>query len=165
VAYIYIFMTYPHSVLCAAAALLSLNNASGEGETALSAGDVSDYRVGCLLVVSASAISGLSGSLSQVALTSLSAPRHTAVFTIELAVYGMIFLFGRLLVAGDETKALLENGFFNGWTMYTMIPVLSNVSDFTNHDHYFLAYLYDRPLHICLMYATYRPLVAFLLGL
>jgi hypothetical protein len=84
-----------------------MNNASNDEEGILSSVDVSDYRMGCLLTIAASALSGLSGSLSQAALTSLSAPRHTAVFTIELAVYGMIFLFGRLLVAGDEVSLRL----------------------------------------------------------
>ena len=58
--------------------------------------------MGCFLVIAASAISGLSGSLSQVALTSVSIPRHTSLFTIELAIYGMIFLFARLMIAGEE---------------------------------------------------------------
>lgn len=110
-------------ILLVAAGILSLNT---DGAEAAGSADRSDYHLGCMLVILASAISGLSGSLSQVALTSLSTPRHTAVFTIELAVYGMFFLFARLLYAGDETRVLFNKGFFHGWTSYTMIPVFSN---------------------------------------
>lgn len=119
-------LTYCH-VRIPAAAILSISIADDPGVTA-TPDDLSNYQLGCFLVIMASTISGLSGSLSQVALTSLSIPRHTAVFTIELAVYGMIFLFARLMIGGEETTMLLEHGFFNGWTIYTMIPVLSNVS-------------------------------------
>ena len=114
-------------LLLLAAGILGFDANPIENGKIVTAGDQSDYHLGCILVVLASAISGLSGSLSQVALTSLDMPRHTAVFTIELAVYGMIFLLIRLAFAGgEETVSLLEKGFFNGWTVYTLIPVFSN---------------------------------------
>lgn len=94
------------SLLSAEAAILSFEAESNAAINTVEAGiDRSEYHLGCILVILASAISGLSGSLSQVALTSLDTPRHTAVFTIELAVYGMIFLFARLAHAGVEVCA------------------------------------------------------------
>jgi len=113
------------ALLLLSAAILSFDTSIDNYNT--HAMDASNYQIGCVLVILASAISGLSGSLSQVALTSLSPPRHTAIFTIELAVYGMLFLLLRLVFSGgDETVALLDKGFFNGWTLYTTIPVFSN---------------------------------------
>ena len=144
-----VMCTYSFYVLLLVLVAGILSFDSSESEVVPSQAERSDYHLGCVLVILASAISGLSGSLSQVALTSLNTPRHTAVFTIELAVYGMVFLFARLAFGGDEvryyaafyflclplnfrvycvkTVALLDKGFFNGWTIYTMIPVFSNV--------------------------------------
>lgn len=88
--------------------------------------DTANYRMGLIMVLSASMLSGLSAALTQKALVG-SRPRHPLFFSAELAVYGIIFLIVRALFS-SESKTILSGGLFTGWTPYTLIPVTLNVS-------------------------------------
>jgi UDP-sugar transporter A1/2/3 len=100
---------------------------NGEGLTGLmnqwgkNAGGDSTYITGITMILGASAISGLSTALTQKALKS---GRHALLFSGELAVFGIF-----VLVVTDwfQKKQLFqEGGPFQGWTLSTLIPVVSN---------------------------------------
>ena len=69
--------------------------------------DASGYEVGVALVLSASAISGLSGALSQKALSNIEKPRHSILLSSEMAVYGIIFIAVRMILTQEEVKLFL----------------------------------------------------------
>lgn len=75
-------------------------NASGSFENAMEAAQ--DYQLGILLVLAASAISGLSGALSQKVLNNPQNPRLSLLLSAEMAVYGIAFLAARLAMSPDE---------------------------------------------------------------
>lgn len=119
--------------------------------------------VGLILTLSASALSGLSGALTQRAITSDlksgGSPRNSFVFSMELATYGIIFLLLKELVSFlwfggglfSDTHALTA-----GWSVHAAIPVLANVN--TSH-------VYIEAMSVCLRtlrYSLYRRLVALL---
>lgn len=85
----------------------------------------SGYHFGLLMVAAASIISGLSAALTQRALVG-SKPRHSVFFSAELAVYGIAFLLINLIFNND----IKGGGFalFSNWDLYTLIPVITNVS-------------------------------------
>jgi hypothetical protein len=64
--------------------------------------DASSYEIGIALVLSASAISGLSGALSQKALSNIEKPRHSILLSSEMAVYGIVFITVRMIFTQDE---------------------------------------------------------------
>lgn len=78
-----------------------------------------NYHLGVLLVLGASAISGLSGTLTQRALKS----RQSVFCSAELAVYSLF-----LLLAADayNGKGLSVVGMFGGWDWRTLVPVTTN---------------------------------------
>lgn len=85
---------------------------------------------GILLVAGASLLSGLSSALTQKAVTPISikdkvvSPRHTMLLTIEMAIYGIIFLLINLIFNSD----IQEGGdMMSHWTVWTLIPVVTNV--------------------------------------
>ena len=89
--------------------------------------DVATYHLGIMMVCGASMISGLSAALTQRALVSAK-PRHPLFFSAELAVYGIIFLLGNALFNPNskEKDLILSGGLFNGWSMLTFLPVITN---------------------------------------
>jgi hypothetical protein len=87
--------------------------------------DSANYRLGLMMVLGASMLSGLSAALTQKALVG-SKPRHPLFFSAELAVYGIIFLVVRALFSA-ESESILAGNLFAGWNPYTFIPVTTNV--------------------------------------
>ena len=85
----------------------------------------SSYQIGLIYVAGASMMSGLSAALTQRALVGLE-QRHPLFFSAELAFYGIIFLLINLYfnndIKGGSMNLLLH------WDMYTLIPVIANVS-------------------------------------
>jgi hypothetical protein len=68
-----------------------------------------DYQLGIILVLTASAISGLSGALSQKVLNNPQNPRHSLLLSAEMAVFGIAFLSLRLAMSPEEVcNACLE---------------------------------------------------------
>ena len=90
--------------------------------------DYSNFQVGVFMVLAASAISGLSGALSQKALSGIEQPRHSILLSSEMAVYGIMFIIGRILLTPVEMESIERNGFWYGWTPYTFIPVTANAA-------------------------------------
>ena len=91
-------------------------------------------KIGLFMTLAASGLSGLSGALTQKAITSSiesgAPPRNSFVFSMELAVYGMTFLVVKELI----TLLWMGSGVFNnpgdvtvGWSIHTAIPIMTNV--------------------------------------
>ena len=79
------------------------------------------YLTGITFILGASAISGLSTALTQKA---LKAGRHTLLFSGELAVFGIFVL---VMTDWFQKRQLFQvGGPFRGWTLGTLIPVISN---------------------------------------
>eukprot|EP00483_Globobulimina_turgida_P009209 UN09228 len=55
-----------------------------------------DVRYGCLAIITASIMSGLAGTLTQKALQAEECARNSLLFSMELAVYGVLFSLFRL---------------------------------------------------------------------
>lgn len=88
--------------------------------------DSANYRLGLMMVLGASMLSGLSAALTQKALVGPK-PRHPLFFSAELAVFGIIFLVIRAFFS-KEGASIMSGRLFTGWTPYTFIPVVTNVS-------------------------------------
>jgi drug/metabolite transporter (DMT)-like permease len=87
----------------------------------------SNYNFGLLCCLSASSLSGLSGTLAQKALIGPN-PQHAYVYTAELAFYGSLFLCIAGLFRDSDREALLRGELFKSWEYQTLIPVVVNVS-------------------------------------
>ena len=111
-------------LLLAAAYILN----SDAGAAAAGGGsDLASYHFGIMMVCGASMISGLSAALTQRALVG-ARPRHPLFFSAELAVYGIAFLLLNALFnpSSKEKGLILSGGLFNGWSLITFIPVVTN---------------------------------------
>ncbi len=82
-------------------------------------------NLGIVLVATASLLSGLSAALTQRALTASSQKRHVFLLSAEMAVYGILFLLVNLALNSDVP---LGGGLLSNWTLFTVIPVATNVS-------------------------------------
>lgn len=78
-----------------------------------------NYHLGVLLVLGASAISGLSGTLTQRALKS----RESVFCSAELAIYSLCLL---LVADAYNGKGLSAESMFSGWDLQTLVPVTTN---------------------------------------
>lgn len=76
-------------------------------------------------VMLASFISGLSGALSQKNLQAQGGGRNPYMFSMELCAASAIILFSSLLMSPDG-KIIAKEGFWNGWTSTTWIPIFTN---------------------------------------
>lgn len=76
-------------------------------------------------IMLASFISGLSGALSQKNLQALGGGRNSYLFSMELCAASALILFFSLLMSPDG-KTIAKEGFWNGWTPTTWIPILTN---------------------------------------
>eukprot|EP00607_Mallomonas_marina_P005586 CAMPEP_0182429972 /NCGR_PEP_ID=MMETSP1167-20130531/35581_1 /TAXON_ID=2988 /ORGANISM="Mallomonas Sp, Strain CCMP3275" /LENGTH=234 /DNA_ID=CAMNT_0024614449 /DNA_START=360 /DNA_END=1064 /DNA_ORIENTATION=+ len=102
-------------MLLTSAIILNIN--FDTSTTKVNAGE--HYQLGVALVLGASALSGLSGTLTQVALKK----RHPVICSAELGVYSLILLVIKELVEGKGTAVLFM---FSGWDLKTLIPVTTN---------------------------------------
>jgi UDP-sugar transporter A1/2/3 len=80
---------------------------------------------GVFPIILASFISGLAGAISQKYLQKAGGGRNAYLFSMELCVASVLILTSSLMVSPDG-KQLLENGFWEGWTPMTFIPIISN---------------------------------------
>mmetsp|Transcript_24263 Transcript_24263/g.67202 ORF Transcript_24263/g.67202 Transcript_24263/m.67202 type:complete len:332 (+) Transcript_24263:107-1102(+) len=76
-------------------------------------------------IMLASFISGLSGALSQKNLQAQGGGRNSYLFSMELCAASALILFSSLLMSPDG-KTIAKDGFWNGWTATTWIPILTN---------------------------------------
>mmetsp|Transcript_2577 Transcript_2577/g.6705 ORF Transcript_2577/g.6705 Transcript_2577/m.6705 type:complete len:380 (-) Transcript_2577:201-1340(-) len=88
------------------------------------------FTHGVFPVLLASFISGLAGAITQKNLQGdsgcgKSGGKNAVFFSMELCVASLLLLAASLLVTEDG-KRIKENGFFDEWTLYTMIPIFTN---------------------------------------
>lgn len=76
-------------------------------------------------------ISGLSAALTQRALVGNKSVRSPVFMSAELAVYGIFVLLLNLMLNNELGSA--TGSFLANWSVYTLVPVISNVS----------------PIHLC----------------
>ena len=76
-------------------------------------------------IMVASFISGLSGALSQKNLQSQGGGRNPYLFSMELCAASILILSGSLVVSPDGAR-IWKDGFWNGWTTTTWIPIFTN---------------------------------------
>ena len=76
-------------------------------------------------VMLASFISGLSGALSQKNLQSQGGGRNPYLFSMELCAASILIISGSLCFSPDGTR-ILKDGFWNGWTTTTWIPIFTS---------------------------------------
>mmetsp|Transcript_930 Transcript_930/g.2650 ORF Transcript_930/g.2650 Transcript_930/m.2650 type:complete len:339 (-) Transcript_930:526-1542(-) len=88
--------------------------------------DSTHWTHGVAPILLASFISGLTGALSQKNLQSLGGTgRNPYLFSMELCAASVIILIASIFVTPDG-KRIAEDGFWNGWTQTTWIPIITN---------------------------------------
>jgi len=80
---------------------------------------------GVVPIMLASFISGLSGALSQKNLQAQGGGRNPYLFSMELCAASAILLAFSLVMSPDG-RTIAKNGFWDGWTSTTWIPILTN---------------------------------------
>ncbi|KAG0471192.1 hypothetical protein HPP92_015738 [Vanilla planifolia] len=109
------------TLLIIAAVLLSVGEGSNKGAGGKNSDQVLFY--GIFPVMIASVLSGLASSLCQWA---SQVKKHTSyLMTIEMSIVGSLCLFASLYKSPDG-EAIRKHGFFYGWTLWTLVPVVSN---------------------------------------
>lgn len=84
------------------------------------------WSQGVAPIMLASFISGLSGAISQKSLQTLGGGgRNPYLFSMELCAASGLILGGSLLITHDGQR-IAEQGFFDGWTATTWIPIVTN---------------------------------------
>ena len=81
------------------------------------------FSHGVLPIMVASFLSGLAGAITQKSLQA--GNRNALLFTIELCVASILLLSFSFLTSEDGKK-IQQHGFFHEWTVYTIIPILTN---------------------------------------
>jgi solute carrier family 35 (UDP-sugar transporter), member A1/2/3 len=105
--------------------ILTLNTLLGRSSTTLSVSlDPTHVSHGVIPILLASFISGLAGALSQKNLEGTSG-KNAYLFSMELCVVSIILLLLSIPFS-DDGKLILKNGFWNNWTPWTMIPIVTN---------------------------------------
>jgi UDP-sugar transporter A1/2/3 len=87
--------------------------------------DSAHWTQGVPPVMLASFISGLSGALSQKNLQSQGGGRNPYLFSMELCAASTLILTFSLFFSADG-KQIVDEGFWNGWTLQTWIPITTN---------------------------------------
>lgn len=90
------------------------------------------FTHGVFPVLLASFISGLAGAITQKRLQSASGcgksgGKNAIMFSCELCVASLLLL-GASLIVNEDGKKIRENGFFDQWTIYTMVPIFTNAA-------------------------------------
>ena len=86
--------------------------------------DSTHFSQGIVPLLLASFISGLAGALSQKNLEGAGG-KDAYLFSIELCAVSIIILAVSVLFSADG-ELIRTNGFWNNWTPWTMIPILTN---------------------------------------
>ena len=81
------------------------------------------FTHGVMPIMVASFLSGLAGAITQKSLQV--GNRNALLFTIELCVASILLLLISF-VSSDDGKQIKERGFFDEWTIYTCVPILTN---------------------------------------
>jgi len=81
------------------------------------------FSHGVLPIMVASFLSGLAGAITQKSLQV--GNRNALLFTIELCV-ASILLLSASFVTSEDGKQIRQRGFFDEWTLYTLVPILTN---------------------------------------
>jgi len=79
---------------------------------------------GVLPIMLASFLSGLAGAITQKSLQS-GGGRNALMFTMELCVASILILLVSFATSEDGKK-IQERGFFDQWTVLTLVPILTN---------------------------------------
>eukprot|EP00980_Cylindrotheca_fusiformis_P017581 scaffold5517_cov135-Cylindrotheca_fusiformis.AAC.11 len=87
--------------------------------------DSMHWTHGVAPIMLASFISGLSGALSQKNLQLGGGGRNPYLFSMELCA-GSILILSLSLIFSADGKQIAVEGFWNGWTPQTWIPIVSN---------------------------------------
>jgi UDP-sugar transporter A1/2/3 len=87
--------------------------------------DTRHFTHGVAPIMLASFISGLAGALSQKNLQAVGGGRNAYLFTMELCSASILILVISLLISPDGEQ-IAANGFWQGWTASTFIPILTN---------------------------------------
>ncbi|KDO16352.1 hypothetical protein SPRG_18118 [Saprolegnia parasitica CBS 223.65] len=104
-------------MLLLASVLLSAPTASDADVEAITISSTRFYY-GYVPVVGASILSGVGAALTQLSLQTHG--RDASLVTIELCVFGAVFLLANLAAAPGATLD------FGGWTTWTLVPVFTN---------------------------------------
>ncbi|KAM0936912.1 putative nucleotide-sugar transporter [Dioscorea sansibarensis] len=108
-------------LLVIAAILLSVGEGSGKGSSGNNPDQV--LLLGIIPVLVASVLSGLASSLCQWA---SQVKKHTSyLMTVEMSLIGSLCLLASTHKSPDG-EAIRKFGFFHGWTIWTLIPVIMN---------------------------------------
>ena len=83
------------------------------------------FTHGVAPILLASFISGLAGALSQKNLQAAGGGRNPYLFSMELCAGSVIILTISLMVSSDGQR-IKDNGFWDGWTPHTFIPIITN---------------------------------------
>ncbi len=104
-----------------------LSNAASSSTTAVdNKFSISSRHVshGVLPIMLASFLSGLAGAITQKSLQS-GGGRNALLFTTELCVASILILLVSFATSEDGKK-IQERGFFDQWTVFTLVPILTN---------------------------------------
>jgi UDP-sugar transporter A1/2/3 len=109
-----------------------LQNDNVTEATALFNGKERDNHIqGVLAVLLASFLSGLAGAFAQKNLQgasgSLAGGRNSYFFTMELCAVSLFFT-GLSMMQSEDGARIRKNGFFDGWTSKTIIPIITNAT-------------------------------------
>lgn len=83
------------------------------------------FTRGVVPILVASFTSGLAGAFSQKNLQARGGGRNAYLFTMELCAASCLILAISLSISSDGEK-IRANGFWDGWTISTFIPILTN---------------------------------------
>ncbi|EQC31945.1 hypothetical protein SDRG_10460 [Saprolegnia diclina VS20] len=124
--FVYLFLHKPFSLqqcgamgmLLLASVLLSAPSAASDANVEAITISSTRFYYGYVPVVGASVLSGVGAALTQLSLQTHG--RDASLVTIELCVFGAVFLLANLAAAPGATLD------FGGWTSWTLIPVFTN---------------------------------------
>ena len=83
------------------------------------------FTHGVIPILIASFLSGLAGAITQKSLQV--GNRNALLFTMELCVASILLLL-MSFVTSEDGKQIQERGFFNEWTYFTILPILTNAA-------------------------------------
>jgi solute carrier family 35 (UDP-sugar transporter), member A1/2/3 len=105
--------------------ILTLDALLGRASTSLNVSlDPKHVSHGVIPILLASFISGLAGALTQKNLEGISG-KNAYLFSMELCIVSIILLLISATFS-DDGNLIRKNGFWNHWTPWTMIPILTN---------------------------------------
>ena len=105
--------------------VVSLDVLLGKQAVSLDLLDANRFTNGVIPLLVASFLSGLAGALCQTNLQSAGGGRDPYLLSMELCAASGIFLTVSLLQSPDG-QLIVTNGFWDGWTAATWIPILTN---------------------------------------